>query len=116
VKNVLTVVVQEKTEADHLTVAESVNHMVAVHAKAENVNLMAAVPVKVESVNLMVEENANHMVEEKAVLMPVVAKDVLLLVETVKVENANHLTVKVDQQAETVKVQSAENALLNNSF
>jgi hypothetical protein len=114
--------------------AESVVHMAEVHAKAENVNLM----VETEKV-----ENVNHTVVVKAAPMPVVENVVRLLVENalakdqviahhLVVENADHLTVKVEMVAEkdahltnqaeidlhlleTEKEQNVEDVLLNNN-
>jgi hypothetical protein len=122
VKNVLTVVVQEKTVAV-LTVAV-----------AENVVLTVEIAKAVENVDLMVEtvkvENVNHTAVAKVALMLEAENVVHLMVETKKAENVNHLTAKAemvaakdahltnqlekDLLAETVKEQNVESVLLNN--
>jgi hypothetical protein len=137
-KNVHTVVVQEKTVVVHMAAvaAENAVHMVEVRAKAENVNHTE----ETEKV-----ENANHTVVVKAALMLAVENVVRLLAvaeenaqakdleiaHLLVVENANHLTVKVEMVAEkdahlinqvetdqphleTEKEQNVEDVLLNN--
>ncbi len=105
-KNVLTVVVQEKTVVVHMAAeAENVVHMVEVHAKAENVNHM----VETEKV-----ENANHTVVAKVARTLAVENVVRLLAAAAEsaqakdleiahllvVENVNLLTAKVETLVE----------------